>query len=175
MKYLSIILALCLILFNSCVNVKQFIDVDDMLTIKPGSTKDEIYNSIGKPSMVRAGLKLKNGDIHEVWVYNVKKNLTKQVFDYNRLLPAFVLPGIKPKKDFKGNGWSGNTLYGFMFVNDNLYKWGFLGDDWPDFDKVEGDYLSPNVPKNAGGISSSVSSIGGSFLSKIPILGRLFN
>ena len=44
-----------------------------------------------------------------------------------------------------------------------------------DFDKVEGDYLSPNVPKNAGGISSSVSSIGGSFLSKIPILGTLFN
>ena len=43
-----------------------------MLTIKAGSTKDQVYNNIGKPSMVRAGLKLKNGDIHEIWVYNEK-------------------------------------------------------------------------------------------------------
>ena len=175
MKNISIILVVGLITINGCVNIKQFIDVDDMLTINAGSTKDEVYNNIGKPSMVRAGLKLKNGDIHEVWVYNVKNNLTKQVFDYNRLLPAFILPSIKPKKDFKGNGWSGNKLYGFMFINDNLYKWGFLGDDWSNFDKLEGDFLAPHVPKNAGGGNTSVSSIGGGFLSKIPIVGRLFD
>ena len=175
MKSINHILVASLIILNGCVNIKQFIDVDDMLTIKADFTKDQVYNSIGKPSMVRAGLKLKSGDIYEVWVYNVKKSLTKQVFDYNRLLPAFILPGMKPKKDFKGNGWSGNKLYGFMFINDKLFKWGFLGDDWPNFDKVDGDFLAPGVPKGgAGGNNSSSTNLGGSFLSKIPIIGKLF-
>tara|TARA_B110000003_G_scaffold204564_1_gene203308 strand:+ start:398 stop:895 length:498 start_codon:yes stop_codon:yes gene_type:complete len=161
-------------LSSGCVNIKQFIDVDDMLTVGAGSSKSQLLSSIGKPSMVRSGIKLKNGEVHEIWIYNVKKNLTKQILDFNRLLPAFILPGSKPDKDFKGNGWSGNKLYGFMFLNDKLYKWGFLGDDWPQFDKIDGDYIPPSV--SGGKASSSAApSIGSeSFLSKIPIIGRLF-
>tara|TARA_B110000014_G_C19836573_1_gene433764 strand:- start:38 stop:559 length:522 start_codon:yes stop_codon:yes gene_type:complete len=161
-------------LSSGCANIKQFIDVDDMLTVGAGSSKSQIISSIGKPSMVRSGIKLKNGEVHEIWIYNVKKSLTKQVLDFNRLLPAFILPGAKSDKDFKGNGWSGNKLYGFMFLNDELYKWGFLGDDWPDFEKSDGDYLPPNTGSGRAS-SPGVSGVSsGGFLSKIPIIGRLF-
>ena len=87
-------------LSSGCANIKQFIDVDDMLTVGAGSSKSQIISSIGKPSMVRSGIKLKNGEVHEIWIYNVKKSLTKQVLDFNRLLPAFILPGAKSDKDF---------------------------------------------------------------------------
>ena len=161
-------------LSSGCANIKQFIDVDDMLTVGAGSSKSQIISSIGKPSLVRSGIKLKNGEVHEIWIYNVKKSLTKQVLDFNRLLPAFILPGAKSDKDFKGNGWSGNKLYGFMFLNDELYKWGFLGDDWPDFEKSDGDYLPPNTGSGRAS-SPGVSGVSsGGFLSKIPIIGRLF-
>ena len=161
-------------LSSGCVNIKQFIDVDDMLTVGAGSSKSQLLSSIGKPSMVRSGIKLKNGEVHEIWIYNVKKNLTKQILDFNRLLPAFILPGSKPDKDFKGNGWSGNKLYGFMFLNDKLYKWGFLGDDWPQFDKIDGDYIPPSIGGGKASSSAAPSIGSGGFLSKIPIIGRLF-
>jgi len=170
MKILNIIFITVILLLNGCANTKQFIDVDDMLKVNAGSTKNQVLTTIGKPNMVRAGIKLKNGDIHEVWVYDVKRNLIKQVLDFNRVLPPFIFPGIKPKKEFKGNGWSGSNLYGFMFKNDKLYKWGFLGDDWPDFKLEEGDYL---VPSNGKKSSSSTIANGG-FLSKIPIIGNIF-
>ena len=99
----------------------------------------------------------------------MRKNLTKQVLDYNRLLPAFIVPGMKPKKDFKGNGWSGKEMYGFMFKNNKLYKWGFLGDDWVDFEEVDGEFLGPN---NSNKSSGGGISAGGGLLSKIPIIGR---
>ena len=156
----------------NCANINQFIDVDDMLTVQAGVSKQELLTSIGKPSMVRAGLMLNNKDLHEVWVYKVKENLTRQVLDYNRLLPAFLVPGMKPKKDFKGNGWSGTKMYGFMFKNDKLYKWGFLGDDWPDFQQTDGDYINP---KSKGSKSKGMSAgASGGLLSKIPLIGNLF-
>jgi len=165
---LTLITILSLLLFN-CTNITQFIDVDDMLTVKAGLSKEQLKTNIGKPTMVRAGIKLRNNDVHEIWVYKVRKNLTKQVLDYNRLLPAFIVPGMKPKKDFKGNGWSGRQMYGFMFKNNKLYKWGFLGDDWVDFEEVDGEFLGPDNSNNSsgGGVSAS-----GGFLSKIPIIGR---
>ena len=58
----------------NCTNINQFIDVDDMLTVEAGASKQQLLSSIGKPSMVRAGLVLNNKDVHEVWVYKVKKN-----------------------------------------------------------------------------------------------------
>tara|TARA_B100000287_G_C20349187_1_gene669060 strand:- start:184 stop:699 length:516 start_codon:yes stop_codon:yes gene_type:complete len=171
MKKITLI-SMMLFFSMNCTNINQFIDVDDMLTVKAGASKQQLLSSIGKPSMVRAGLVLNNKDLHEVWVYKVKENLTRQVLDYNRLLPAFVVPGMKPKKDFNGNGWSGSVMYGFMFKNDKLYKWGFLGDDWPDFQKSDGEYINPQS-KNSGSKGSSTASSGG-FLSKIPIIGSLF-
>ena len=167
----SFITILSFLSFN-CANITQYIDVDDMLTVKAGASKQQLLTSIGKPSMVRAGLMLNNKDLHEVWVYKVKENLTRQVLDYNRLLPAFLVPGMKPKKDFKGNGWSGNNMYGFMFKNDKLYKWGFLGDDWPDFQETDGEYINPKS-KDSGSKRASTASSGG-ILSKIPIIGSLF-
>jgi|TARA_B110000914_G_C15364912_1_gene400373 hypothetical protein len=161
-------------LSSGCANIKQFIDVDDMLTVGAGSNKSQILSTIGKPSMVRSGIKLKNGEVHEIWIYNVKKNLTKQILDFNRLLPAFILSGVKSDKDFKGNGWSGNKLYGFMFLNDELYKWGFLGDDWPQFEKSDGDYLPPNTGSKMASSSGIPGISSGGFLSKIPIIGKLF-
>ena len=172
MKFLFSLITTLSFLSLNCANITQYIDVDDMLTVKAGVSKEQLLTSIGKPSMVRAGLMLNNKDLHEVWVYKVKENLTRQVLDYNRLLPAFLVPGMKPKKDFKGNGWSGNNMYGFMFKNDKLYKWGFLGDDWPDFQETDGEYINPKS-KSSGSKGASTASSGG-FLSKIPIIGSLF-
>ena len=169
--YRIVIISLLSILSFRCASITQFIDVDDMLTVKAGASKQEILGSVGKPSMVRAGIVLNNKEVHEVWVYKVKKNLSKQVLDYNKLLPAFIIPGSKPDKDFRGNGWSGNAMYGFQFKNDKLYKWGFLGDDWADFDKTDGEILSPSSKRSSSG-SASTSS--GGLLSKIPIIGGLF-
>tara|TARA_Y100001970_G_scaffold35732_1_gene44164 strand:- start:87 stop:623 length:537 start_codon:yes stop_codon:yes gene_type:complete len=178
MKLSLKILPLLSIFFFNCVNITQFIDVDDMLLVKAGATKQQLLTTIGKPSMVRAGLRLKNNDVHEVWFYKVRKSLTKQVLDFNRLLPAFILPGMKPKKDFKGNGWSGKQMYGFMFKNDKLYKWGFAGDDWVDFEEVDGEYLGPH--SGGGGGSSPIAAAAGGgglikgILSKIPVIGSMF-
>ena len=172
MKFLFSFITTLSFLSLNCANITQYIDVDDMLTVKAGVSKEQLLTSIGKPSMVRAGLMLNNKDLHEVWVYKVKENLTRQVLDYNRLLPAFLVPGMKPKKDSKGNGWSGNNMYGFMFKNDKLYKWGFLGDDWPDFQETDGEYINPKS-KSSGSKGTSTASSGG-FLSKIPIIGSLF-
>lgn len=174
----SILFTLICFISMNCTNINQFIDVDDMLTVKAGASKQQLITSIGKPSMVRAGLMLNNKDVHEVWVYRVKKNLTRQVLDYNRLLPAFIVPGMKPKKDFRGNGWSGEQMYGFMFKNDKLYKWGFLGDDWIDFEKSDGEYLNPankgGGSKGGGSGSSGGLGLVGGLLSKIPVIGSMF-
>ena len=170
-KTISLFPLMSLIILN-CTNITQFIDVDDMLTVKAGASKQQLLTNIGKPSMVRAGIVLNNKDVHEIWVYKVQKDLTTQVLDYNKLLPPFIVPGMKPKKDFNGNGWSGKVMYGFMFKNDKLYKWGFLGDDWSDFEEADGEYLGP-LSKSKGSKGTGAISSGG-FLSKIPIIGRLF-
>ena len=171
MSKIVLILMFSILSFN-CASITQFIDVDDMLTVEAGASKQEILSGVGKPTMVRAGIVLNNKDIHEVWVYKVKKNLSKQVLDYNKLLPAFIIPGAKPDKDFRGNGWSGSAMYGFQFKNDKLYKWGFLGDDWADFDETDGEFLSPESKSSSSKGPGPISS--GGLLSKIPIIGGFF-
>ena len=74
MSKIVLILMFSILSFN-CASITQFIDVDDMLTVEAGASKQEILSGVGKPTMVRAGIVLNNKDIHEVWVYKVKKNL----------------------------------------------------------------------------------------------------
>ena len=165
-------LSIITLTFFGCSATHQFIDVDETLLINPGMSKSDIRAALGKPTEVRAGIVLENGKVIEIWRYQVKEMQTKEVIDINKILPAFLVPKSKPNKEFRPNNWKGENAYGLVFRNDKLIKWGYLGDDWIDYDYKEGDELTPSA---SGGKSGGPGGAKGGLFSKIPIIGSILS
>ena len=157
------------------VSTQKFIDVDETVDIKPGMSKEDAMDLLGSPKEVRAGIVKKDGSVVEKWLYDHKT----QLFEVN----AKTVNKMKVAKNQRPYVWVNATTFEFIFVNDKLVKWGHDGDDWADIDdeKGEGDVHGPaDVSDDSGGgifgggDGDASASSGGGFLSKIPIIGKLF-
>jgi hypothetical protein len=114
--------------------MKQFTDVDDMLLLAPKMKKNSVLQYIGTPKEVRAGIVLKSNEVIEVWLYTIREKMMQiSQSEINK----------KPPKSFKANLWGEEKNYSLIFVNDELIKWGYLEDVWPQFDKNDGDIIAP--------------------------------
>ena len=58
----------------------QFIDVDDTLLIKPDMSKNDILDILGKPTAVKAGIQIDDGDHYEIWTYQFKVGVNIALF-----------------------------------------------------------------------------------------------
>jgi len=109
-KLISLI-SLSLVLISCTAYEKQFIDVDDTLIIKGGHSKKEILDMLGKPTAVKEGIVMENGDVLEIWRYVAKdgKNEVQSLEDWDESEDFYVL-----------------------FKNSSVIRWGDLTIDWKD-------------------------------------------
>jgi hypothetical protein len=128
----------------SFITLKQFIDVDDLIKLEPNMKRKQVSTFIGTPKAIRSGIILKSGDFIEIWVYSVREKLM--------LIPSNQ-SNVKPIS-FKADTWGNEREYALYFFNDRLIKWGYIDDDWIQFDKLDGDILTP-IPFRYHGDSSS--------------------
>ncbi len=97
------------------VSELQFIDVDDTLLIKPDMSKKDVLDIIGKPTAVKAGIQIDDGDIYEIWRYQFKVGVN--TVD-SKLLPR------KPPKIMDFEDWNEPSKFYIMFKNNLIIKWG---------------------------------------------------
>ena len=121
-KLISLI-SLSLVLISCTAYEKQFIDVDDTLIIKGGQSKKEILDMLGKPTAVKEGIVMENGDVLEIWRY-VAKDGKNEV--QSPLLPR------KPPKQMDFEDWDESEDFYVLFKNSSVIRWGDLTIDWKD-------------------------------------------
>ena len=120
-SFLFIIISLFL---TACTTFeKQFIDVDDTLIVKGGQSKKEILDLLGKPTAVKEGIVMEDGDVFEIWRYIAKDGKNKI---QSQLLPR------KPPKQMDFEDWDEPDDFYVMFKNNLVIRWGDLTIDWED-------------------------------------------
>ena len=104
------------------VSELQFIDVDDTLLIKPDMSKNDVLDIIGKPTAVKAGIQIDDGDIFEIWRYHFKVGVN--TVD-SRLLPR------KPPKNMDFENWVNKPSKFYIYFKNSLtVRWGDGSVDW---------------------------------------------
>ena len=121
----SVIYLICInLLFISCTLAPelQFIDVDDTLLIKPDMSRNDVLDIIGKPTAVKAGIKIDDGDLYEIWIYQFKVGVN--IVD-SKLLPR------KPPKNMDFEDWVNKPSEFYIYFKNNLtVRWGDGSVDW---------------------------------------------
>tara|TARA_B100000003_G_C10682786_1_gene271709 strand:- start:142 stop:519 length:378 start_codon:yes stop_codon:yes gene_type:complete len=118
-----LLLCLSLTLFSCTAFEKQFIDVDDTLVVKGGQTKKEILDVLGKPTAVKEGIVMEEGDVFEIWRYVTKEGKNE--------VQSLLLPR-KPPKQMDFEDWDKSDDFYVMFKNNLVIRWGDLTIDWKD-------------------------------------------
>ena len=118
-----LLLCLSLTLFSCTAFEKQFIDVDDTLVVKGGQTKKEILDLLGKPTAVKEGIVMEEGDVFEIWRYVTKEGKNE--------VQSLLLPR-KPPKQMDFEDWDKSDDFYVMFKNNLVIRWGDLTIDWKD-------------------------------------------
>ena len=104
------------------VSELQFIDVDDTLLIKPDMSKKDVLDIIGKPTAVKAGIQIDDGDIYEIWRYQFKVGVN--TVD-SKLLPR------KPPKNMDFENWVNKPSEFYIYFKNSLtVRWGDGSVDW---------------------------------------------
>ena len=123
----SVIYLICInMLFISCAQFHlatelQFIDVDDTLLIKPDMSRNDVLDIIGKPTAVKAGIQIDDGDLYEIWIYQFKVGVN--IVD-SKLLPR------KPPKNMDFEDWLEPSEFYILFKNNLPVRWGDGSVDW---------------------------------------------
>ena len=127
----SVIYLICIsLLFISCgqhlpshlAEELQFIDVDDTLLIKPDMSRNDVLEIIGKPTTVKSGIQIDDGDHYEIWTYQFKVGVN--IVDAN-LLPR------KPPKNMDFEKWKEPPSVFYIYFKNNLtVRWGDGSVDW---------------------------------------------
>ena len=128
----SVIYLICInMLFISCAQIQQlaphlaselqFIDVDDTLLIKPDMSRNDVLEIIGKPTAVKSGILYDDGNLYEMWLYQVKVGVN--IVD-SKLLPR------KPPKNMDFEDWLKPSDFYILFKNNLPVRWGDLSFDW---------------------------------------------
>ena len=129
----SVIYLICIsLLFISCgqhlpshlAEELQFIDVDDTLLIKPDMSRNDVLEIIGKPTTVKSGIQIDDGDHYEIWTYQFKVGVN--IVDAN-LLPR------KPPKNMDFDRWFDDLTesdFYIIFKNNQPVRWGDGSVDW---------------------------------------------
>ena len=136
----SVIYLICInLLFISCAKIQQiapikqtnntnlvselqFIDVDDTLLIKPDMSRNDVLEIIGKPTAVKAGIKIDDGDLYEIWIYQFKVGVN--IVD-SKLLPR------KPPKNMDFENWVNKPSEFYIYFKNSLtVRWGDGTVDW---------------------------------------------
>ena len=123
MNKLILLVSLSLTLFSCTAFEKQFIDVDDTLVVKGGQTKKEILDVLGKPTAVKEGIVMEEGDVFEIWRYVTKEGKNE--------VQSLLLPR-KPPKQMDFEDWDKSDDFYVMFKNNLVIRWGDLTIDWKD-------------------------------------------
>ena len=118
-----LLLCFSLTLFSCTAFEKQFIDVDDTLVVKGGQTKKEILDVLGKPTAVKEGIVMEEGDVFEIWRYVTKEGKNE--------VQSLLLPR-KPPKQMDFEDWDKSDDFYVMFKNNLVIRWGDLTIDWKD-------------------------------------------
>jgi hypothetical protein len=118
-------------LFISCAQIQQivphlepelqFIDVDDTLLIRPDMSRNDVIEIIGKPTAVKSGIQMDDGNLYELWLYQVKVGVN--IVD-SKLLPR------KPPKNMDFEDWLKPSDFYILFKNNLPVRWGDLSFDW---------------------------------------------
>lgn len=166
MRNLMVISAVVFLMMG-CTITHTFIDVEDVLLLKPDMSKEMVLEAMGEPTMVRAGIVTDSGDVVEVWRYRMKKMKARQQIDINGLFPPMFAPRQKPTDRWQSNHWIGETDYDFIFKNGILIKWGFPMDDWPNFGDENGEIVAPARFTDDKNVTTTI-------FAKIPIVKRFF-
>jgi hypothetical protein len=120
----SVIYLICInLLFISCTLTPelQFIDVDDTLLIRPDMSRNDVLEIIGKPTAVKSGIQMDDGNLYELWLYQVKVGVN--IVD-SKLLPR------KPPKNMDFEDWLKPSDFYILFKNNLPVRWGDLSFDW---------------------------------------------
>ena len=129
----SVIYLICInMLFISCAQIQQlephlaselqFIDVDDTLLIKPDMSRNDVLDIIGKPTAVKAGIQIDDGDLYEIWIYQFKVGVN--IVD-SKLLPR------KPPKNMDFENWVNKPSEFYIYFKNSLtVRWGDGRVDW---------------------------------------------
>jgi hypothetical protein len=129
----SVIYLICInMLFISCAQIQQlaphlaselqFIDVDDTLLIKPDMSRNDVLEIIGKPTAVKSGILYDDGNLYEMWLYQVKVGVN--IVD-SKLLPR------KPPKNMDFENWlEPPSKFYILFKNNLPVRWGDGSVDW---------------------------------------------
>ena len=133
--------------------LEPFVDIDETIQLTPRMNQDRVLDILGQPLEVRAGLLLNNDDLLEIWVYNVRYKLWETRWRQ------------KTPKKFVPNDWGESHRLALFFRNEELMKWGYLEDNWPDYLKEDGEILGPVGMISSGDEESESSGF----------MGRMFN
>ena len=128
----SVIYLICInMLFISCAQIQQivphlepelqFIDVDDTLLIRPDMSRNDVLEIIGKPTAVKSGIQMDDGNLYELWLYQVKVGVN--IVD-SKLLPR------KPPKNMDFEDWLKPSDFYILFKNNLPVRWGDGSVDW---------------------------------------------
>ena len=130
----SVIYLICInMLFISCAQIQQiapqphlaselqFIDVDDTLLIRPDMSRNDVLEIIGKPTAVKSGIQMDDGNLYEMWLYKVKVGVN--IVD-SKLLPR------KPPKNMDFEDWLEPSEFYILFKNNLPVRWGDGSVDW---------------------------------------------
>ena len=120
----SVIYLICInLLFISCTLAPelQFIDVDDTLLIRPDMSRNDVLEIIGKPTAVKSGIQMDDGNLYELWLYQVKVGVN--IVD-SKLLPR------KPPKNMDFEDWLKPSDFYILFKNNLPVRWGDGSVDW---------------------------------------------
>jgi len=148
------ILIIGTILLSSCsssiMTMKQFTDVDDIILLAPKMKKNSVLQNIGTPKEIRAGIVLKSNEVIEIWLYSIREKMMKVSSEE---------ADKKPPKNFKANLWGNEKTYALFFINDELIKWGYLEDVWPQISREDGDIIAP-IPLSRTVMTDSIDNLG---------------